>query len=377
VDALEPIAPGVAADGRREKMHVAYRAVLLAAALVAAGLLVHELVGLLVGIMATIIVAIVLSAGASRLARWRVPRPLGAFFTLVALVVVLVGSLALIVPQVVTQTREFVDNAPQLVDDLYSNLGGTAGSERASRAGDKVQASLERTINDPSKIVGPLASIGLSIVGAVASVIFVLLSAFYMAARPEPLVQGALRLLPPDRRGWGEHVMERLRTSWVGWLRGVAVDMLVTGVLVWLGLTLVGLDYALLFAVLSALLVVVPYFGAVVGAIPPVLLALTQSPELALLVLFVYILVQQIEGNVIVPLVMSQTVKLHPAVIAIGVVLVGQLFGYVGLLVAVPILSTIVILVEETWVRRVEARPADSTPIEIVGEPPIREPVAR
>jgi predicted PurR-regulated permease PerM len=106
----------------------------------------------------------------------------------------------------------------------------------------------------------------------------------------------------------------------------------------------------------------------VAGGIPPVLLALTHSPQLALLVLFVYIVVQQIEGNVIVPLVMAQTVKLHPAVIAIGVVLVGRLFGYVGLLVAVPILSTLVILVEETWVRRVEARPADSAPIEIIGD---------
>jgi predicted PurR-regulated permease PerM len=368
LDALEPISPGVAADGRREPVHVAYRAVLLAAGLVAAGLLVHVLVGLLVGIMATIIVAIVLSAGASRLERWRVPRPMGAFLTLVALVLVLVSALAVIVPQVASQTTEFVDAAPQLVDELYGNVGGSAGSTRASKAGDKVQASLERTINDPGKIVGPLATIGLSIVGAIASVIFVLLSAFYMAARPEPLVEGALRLLPPDRRPWAEHVMVRLRAAWVGWLRGVAVDMVVTGVLVWLGLTLVGLDYALLFAVLSAMLVVVPYFGAVAGGIPPVLLALTHSPQLALLVLFVYIVVQQIEGNVIVPLVMAQTVKLHPAVIAIGVVLVGRLFGYVGLLVAVPILSTLVILVEETWVRRVEARPADSAPIEIIGD---------
>ena len=84
------------------------------------------------------------------------------------------------------------------------------------------------------------------------------------------------------------------------------------------------------------------------------LFALTDSPGKALLVIIVYIAVQQFEGNVTIPLVMSRTVKLHPAVIAFGVVVVGQLFGFVGLIVAVPILSGIVILVEELWVKPME-----------------------
>ena len=98
-----------------------------------------------------------------------------------------------------------------------------------------------------------------------------------------------------------------------------------------------------------------PYFGAIASGIPPVLFALTDSPGKALLVMLVYVLVQQFEGNVTIPLVMSRTVKLHPAVIAFGVVVVGQLFGFVGLIVAVPILSLIVVLVEEVWIKPMEA----------------------
>ena len=105
---------------------------------------------------------------------------------------------------------------------------------------------------------------------------------------------------------------------------------------------------------LSALLVVVPYFGAIAGAIPPVLFALTDSPGKALLAFVVYVLVQQIESNVTIPLVMAQRTRMHPAMIAIGVVVVGQLFGFVGLFVAVPILSLIVIVVEEFWVKPIE-----------------------
>jgi predicted PurR-regulated permease PerM len=138
-------------------------------------------------------------------------------------------------------------------------------------------------------------------------------------------------------------------------MQGVVFDMFISGTLLYIGLTIVGLDFAILFAVLTALLVVVPYFGAIVGAIPPVLFAFTDSPGKALAVLIVYVLVQQIESNVIVPVVMARTTRLHPALIAIGVVMVGNLFGIVGLFVAVPIISAAVILTEEIWVREIEA----------------------
>jgi predicted PurR-regulated permease PerM len=139
-------------------------------------------------------------------------------------------------------------------------------------------------------------------------------------------------------------------------MEGVAIDMLATFVLLWIGLTIIGLDYAVFFAVLSALLVVVPYFGSIAGAVPPVLFALTDSPGKALLALVVYIAVQQFESNITIPLVMSQRVRMHPAMVAIGVVVVGQLFGFVGLFVAVPILSLIVITTDEFWVKPIEER---------------------
>jgi predicted PurR-regulated permease PerM len=176
-----------------------------------------------------------------------------------------------------------------------------------------------------------------------------------MAVRPEPLVNGLVSLFPPGERDHVRYVLGRLRTSWIGWMEGVGIDMLVTFVLLYLGLTLIGLDFAIFFAVLSALLVVVPYFGAIAGAIPPVLFALTDSPGKALVALGVYVLVQQLESNVTIPIVMSQRTRMHPALIAIGVVVVGQLFGFVGLFVAVPILALIVIVVEEFWVKPVEA----------------------
>jgi predicted PurR-regulated permease PerM len=333
--------------------HVAYRAVLLAAGLLLFGLLFRQLVTLLLAILITIVVAIPLATAATRLERRGVPRPLGALLALVSGLGVLALIIALLIPPFVDQTNEFVDNVPNVVDDLEKLYADWTGQD-PGQVGDRVQHFFEKWTDDPEKLIGPITSIGLNIAGVLAALILILITAYYMAIRPEPLVDGLVSLFPPQRREHARYVLDRLRASWIGWMEGVAVDMLATFVLLWIGLTIIGLDYAIFFAVLSALLVVVPYFGSIAGAIPPVLFALTDSPGKAVLALVVYVAVQQFESNITIPIIMSQRVRLHPAMIAIGVVVVGQLFGFVGLFVAVPILSLIVIVVEEFWVKPIE-----------------------
>src|SRR4051812_4633232 len=163
-----------------------------------------------------------------------------------------------------------------------------------------------------------------------------------------------MRLFPPHRREPAEHVVSGLCQAWGGWVAGAIVGMRVAAVLLYLGLSLIGLDYAIVFAVISALLVLIPYCGAFLGGIPAVLFGFADSPGKGLLALAVYVGVQQIESNFTIPLVMSKTVNLHPAVIAIGVLVDGRLLGFAGLFVAVPVLSFITITIEEFWIKPME-----------------------
>ena len=330
------------------------RAVLLAAALLLFGLLFQQLVTLLIAILITILLAIPLSACATRLERYRVPRVVGALVGLLLGIGVFVGFLALIIPSFADQAQEFVDEVPAIVADVEATVADITGSE-PSEVGVEVQQFLQRYTDDPGEFIGPLASLGLNVAGVLGAFVLMLITAYYMAVRPEPLTRGLESLFPPDRRAWAREVMDRLRASWIGWMEGVVFDMLLTGVLLYVGLLVIGLDFAIFFAVFSAILVLIPYFGAIIGAIPPTLFALTDSPETALLTLGIYILVQQIESNLTIPLVMANRVRLHPALVAIGVVVIGQLFGFIGLFVAVPILSLIVIVVDEAWVKPHEA----------------------
>jgi predicted PurR-regulated permease PerM len=354
---------------------IAYRTVLLAAGLLLFGLLFRQLVTLLLAILMTIVVAIPLAAAAKRLERYRIPRPVGALLTLLTGIGLVVFLIYLLIPPFVDQTNQFVEDVPAIVKDLERVYADVTG-QSAGEVGDKVQRFFERYTEDPSRLIGPLASIGLNVAGILGALILILITAYYMAIRPDPLVNGLVRLAPPPRREHVRHVLRRIRQSWIGWMEGVAIDMLVTGVLLYIALMIVGLDFAIFFAVLSALLVVVPYFGAIAGAVPPTLFALTDSPGKAVLVLSAYVLVQQLESNVTIPIVMAQRVRLHPAVIAIGVVVVGQLFGFIGLFVAVPILSLIIITVEEFWVKPVEEGHAEVRRSEIALPEPVEQQIS-
>jgi len=328
------------------------RAVLLAAGLLVAGLVFQELVTLLVAILITVLVAIPLSAMADRLEPRRVPRWLGALVGLLIGLAFIAGLMAIVIPSFSDQTEAFVDQVPATVDSLRERLNDAGGPG----AGAEAQQFVERYTDNPQELIGPLASIGLNVAGVLAAIALIMITAYYMAVNPAPLLSGIQSLFPPTRREWARGVMARLRSSWVGWMQGVLVDMAITGVLVYIGLELVGLELTIFFAVFSAILVIVPYFGAILGAIPPTLFALADGTDTALLTLGVYVLIQQIEGNLTIPLVMANRVRLHPALVAIGVVVVGQLFGFIGLFVAVPILAAIVIAVDELWVKPQEAR---------------------
>jgi predicted PurR-regulated permease PerM len=332
---------------------VAFRTVLLVAALVLLGLAFQQLITLFVAVLATVLIAILLDTAASRLERYRIPRPIGALLALLVGVAIFAAILVAIIPPFVDETNKFVNSVPQIANDLQDRAHDITGASR-SEIGHRAQKFARNYTDHPEKLIGPLTSIGFGVAGVLAAVVLMLIIAYYMAARPEPLVDGMLRLFPPDRRDHARFVMGRLREAWVGWMQGVFVDMLVTGVLLYLGLSLIGLDFALVFAVVSALLVLIPYYGAFLGGLPPVLFGLADSPGKGLLALVVYVAVQQVESNFTIPLVMSRTVSLHPAVIAIGVLVVGRLMGFAGLFVAVPVLSFVTITVEEFWIKPME-----------------------
>jgi predicted PurR-regulated permease PerM len=132
----------------------------------------------------------------------------------------------------------------------------------------------------------------------------------------------------------------------------------------WAGLALVGVEFAFTFAVLTGVLQIVPFFGPLVSAVPPTLVALADgSPTRALLVVAIYVVVHQIEAHIVSPLIMARSVQLHPVTVIIAVLVMGNLLGLAGVILAVPAAAVVTVLLEELYVKplgaaRVSAEPA-------------------
>jgi predicted PurR-regulated permease PerM len=333
-----------------------YRAVLLAFGLVVAGLIFRELVTLVLAMLIVVVLALPLSAAATSLRRFGVPRPLGVVLAMVLGLAALIGLVTAIVPVFTTEINQFADALPTMVNSLRHNLGHLTGTS-PTRIGQQIQHFVDGYTQHPERLLGPVASFSISVAGALAAIVVVLLTAVYTAIHPEPLIEGLTRLVPPARRPVASHVLARLREAYLGWLRGLVLGMLILGVLTYLALRIAGIPFAAFFAILTAVAIIVPYFGALASSIPPILYALAISPGKAVLVAALYLVIHEVESNLIAPVVMSRAVKLHPAAVVVGVVAVEELFGFVGLFVAVPILVTIKILIEELWINPLETAP--------------------
>jgi predicted PurR-regulated permease PerM len=333
---------------------VLYRTILLAFGLVVLGLVFRQLITLVLAVLIVVIIATPLSAFATFLQRFRIPRGFGAPIGLLIGLAAIGGLVYSVVPVFTHEVNQFSKSLPHIVAALGHRLGRLTDTSQ-SHLGQQIQHFVNGYTQHPQKLLGPLESVGASVAGVVAAIIVVLLTALYTAIKPQPLLNGILRVVPPAKRSEANHILGRLRTAYIGWLRGLIIGMLMLGGLTYAGLRIIGIHFAEFFAVFTAIAMIVPYFGALVSMIPPVLYALTISPGKAIIVAALYIVTHQVESNMIQPLVVARVVELHPAVVAIGVVAVETLFGFVGLIVAVPILVTVKILIEELWIKRLEA----------------------
>jgi predicted PurR-regulated permease PerM len=348
-----------------------YRTVLLAFGLVVVGLIFKQLITLVLAVLIVVVISLPLSAFASALQRVGIPRGIGATLGLVLGLSALGGLVALVVPVFSHEINAFANALPNIVDALRHRLGRLTGTS-PSHVGQQIQHFVNTYTQHPTKLLGPLASAGASVGAGVAAIIVVLLTALYTAIRPGPLAEGFVRITPPAKRHRTEQILSRLGTAYLGWLRGLVIGMTVLGGITYLGLRIVALKFALFFAIFTAIAMIIPYFGALISSVPPIIYALTVSPGKAVIVTIIYVVAHQLESNIIQPLVVARTVELHPAVVAVGVVAVDRLFGFVGLIVAVPILATAKILIEELWIHPVEhadrAYTADltSSPMDVV-----------
>jgi len=330
------------------------RRVLIVAAVGALALLLWSVVDVLLLVFGAVLVAVLLRALAEPVAH---RTPLSDGWALVAVtfaLLVAIGlSAALFGAEVRAQIAELADRLPQSWEGFQERLGGSELGERlVSRAEDAAPGA--------GSVVSGLASVLTSFVGGLADFLLIVAGGLYLAAQPGLYRHGVLLLFPAD--GPRARIADTLEASGAAlrlWLLGQLVAMAFLFVLTGLGLWAIGLPAALALALLAGLAQFVPLIGPIVAAIPALLIALAEGWQVALWTLLLYVAIQQVESNVITPLVQRQAVSLPPAVTLFAVVAFGLLFGPLGVLFATPLAVVVMVAVKTLWVREALGEPTE------------------
>jgi len=193
----------------------------------------------------------------------------------------------------------------------------------------------------------PVAS---GLFGFLTNMALILVIGIYLAADPETYAQGVLRLFPPAKRARTEAIMIEAGGDLRKWLIAMTLDMIFLGVVTGGGLWLVGTPFPFPLGVLSGVSVFVPYIGPIVAMVPGLLLALSVSPDSALYAGIVYLIAQQLEGNVSLPLLQRWTVRIPPVLSLLSLVGFGLLFGLWGVLLATPLAVVTATIVRRAYV---------------------------
>jgi predicted PurR-regulated permease PerM len=216
-----------------------------------------------------------------------------------------------------------------------------------------VQQWLEslRTSSGGSGIVDSLTGILSSVGGAITDVVLVIVGGIFLAVEPDLYRRGLLKLVPRSGRGNLSQALDDCWTALRLWLLARLATMALVGLITGIGLYLIGVPAALTLGLLAGLLDFIPFVGPIIAAVPAVLLALALDPTSALWVVGLYLLVQQIEGNVITPVFQKRAVELPPALLLFALVACGLLFGIAGVLFAEPLTVVTYVLVKRLYVR--------------------------
>lgn len=284
------------------------------------------------------------------LERRRVPRSAGAAFLGLLLLGAAAAAIWFGVPPLISQLADLARATPALWDDLRERAQQFLSSrpELAVQLPTRDQL-IERLSPVASRLAGQLGRYTLNLVTLFASFLLLVVMVVYTLASPRPLVAALLGAVPERHRGTAGRVLEQVLSRLKAWAQGTLILGVIVGVMSGVGLYFLKVPFPLIFGLLAGLGELLPNLGPILSALPPMLVALAVDPMLAVWVAVLFLVVQQLENNLIVPLVMSRTLDLHPLSVTFMVLAMGTFFGVLGAVLAVPATVVIKTLYQELY----------------------------
>jgi len=306
-----------------------------------------------VAVFLAIVISSALDASVSWLERKKIPRIVGTLAIYILLVVAIALILYAILPVALAELSSLLKS--------FGKFDGTAlGLEEANKIITVVNESLTRVTN--LLLSGNISFVDIlsKFIGGVSLAIAVFVLSFYLTVDRDGVEKFLLEVMPA---GYEDKVLEvyyRTRVKIGQWLYGQLLLSLSVGTAVFFGLWFIGVKYSLVLGILAGLLEIVPYVGPILSGLIAFLIATSDSSMVGFYVLALFVLIQQAEGTLLVPLLMRLTTSVHPAAVLISLLVGAKIFGFVGIVLAVPLTVMIQELVD-SWANEKIRKKASST----------------
>jgi len=297
-----------------------------------------------------VLVASFLSIIVEPLERRGVKRAISAPLVLLLLLALFAGLFALIWPTLSEQFTLIRRELPAAIASAQTWFEKQMSSLSAAPVGQPERKPIAISV---STMLGGTLPLLNSLFGAITGTVLVLAAGMFIAISPRTYMHGLIVLLPKSKRKHAGEVLPMAGQAMVGWLKGISIGMLIIGSMSAIGLWALGIPAALALGIIAGILEFIPYVGPALSFVPALIIAYTISPEKMLWVVGLYILVQGLESNVVIPLLMKEMAELPPALLLLFQAVMATLFGFLGLLLAVPILAASKILVQIFYVEDV------------------------
>ncbi|WP_079525951.1 AI-2E family transporter [Halobacillus hunanensis] len=252
----------------------------------------------------------------------------------------LAGTIQKQVSSITNLPSKLKETAQQTEQVIQSNNLGILSVGELRQKMTSFFGSLTQQISDH------LTGVVSTIAGAATVLVIIPFVLFYFLKDGDRLIPFLLKSIPEKHKMEGENLLKNIDQTLAAYIIGQITVAVVDGVLMYVGYLLIGLDYALVLALFVIITAVVPFFGPIIGAIPALVVALSQDPIMAVYVLIILVVVQQLEGNLVAPVVLGNRLNLHPLTIILLLVVAAALYGFIGMVIAVPLYSVLKVVLK-------------------------------
>lgn len=294
-------------------------------------------------VLTAVVIASSIEPGIAFFSRHRIPRVLSALLMYVIVFGSVFSLIYFFFPPIIADAANFLSTIPQYLDTLnvppaFSGLSSATdflGSQHQAQSLVQTLLSFQSAFSSTS---GGVLQLFATFFGGIFSFVLVIVLSFYFALQ-ETGVDDFLRLVTPARHeAYALDLWKRAQKKIGLWMQGQLLLSLIVGVLVYLGLLMMGVKYALLLAVFTALAEIIPIFGSLMAGAAAAMVGLSQGgAALAVIVIGLYVVVNQFEANLIYPLIVKKVVGVPPLLVIVALIAGGILAGFLGILLSVPV----------------------------------------